>query len=215
MDALPCAMVATGHGLQVPADAAQFILIQRPYLIDAVGQAYAADVRRDYEELRPWLPPSAEHVLDIGAGMAGIDVLLYRHYGQVMLHLLDGTGVGKIKGGYAAAMQVYNSRSVAERFLAANGIPASHIRHWEPYQNHVIECDLLISLSSWGLHYPIAAYLETARRSLRPGGRLILDIRRQTDGEAELAAYFEPLAVLRDEAKFRRLVLAAGESAVR
>lgn len=41
--------------------------------------------------------------------------------------------------------------------------------------------DLVISLVSWGFHFPVSTYLDQVHDLLREGGRLILDLRKRKD----------------------------------
>ena len=38
--------------------------------------------------------------------------------------------------------------------------------------------DLILSLHSWGFHYPISVYLDSVIKVLAPNGKIIIDIRR-------------------------------------
>jgi len=50
---------------------------------------------------------------------------------------------------------------------------------------------MVISIASWGFHYPLSTYLDQVEQALAPGGRLILDLRRHQGQEQELAHRFE------------------------
>ena len=50
--------------------------------------------------------------------------------------------------------------------------------------------DVVISIISWGFHYPVSTYLEDVHEALVPGGVAILDIRNGTDGVAALRRRF-------------------------
>jgi SAM-dependent methyltransferase len=176
-------------------------LLRRP----AVRAAYSADLRRDFETIMPHLPQPCRQVLDIGCGIAGIDVLLHRHLdtGIETLHLLDKSAVARqIFYGFNATGAFYNSLSVARGVLSANGVPASRVRTLDATPDNGIPIegplDLIISILSWGFHYPVRTYLERAHALLRPGGRLILDVRKGQDGEALLERRFGRLQVALD-----------------
>lgn len=117
---------------------------------------YARVIERVYENIRPHLPPAAETILDIGCGMAGIQVYLRKHYPDAKLMLLDGDG-DETRNGWNATLGAFNSRSATEALLAANGIP--RIERWYDINTKErLEADLVISLASWGYHYPLATY---------------------------------------------------------
>jgi SAM-dependent methyltransferase len=178
----------------------------------AIDAAYTADMQRETATLLPFLPEPCANVLDIGCGIAGIDVLLYRHLGDRLrtLHLLDKSAVARnIFYGFGAAGAFYNSLPLARRVLVANGVPADRIRLIEATDANDVPVDtpldLVISIISWGFHYPVATYLEQVHARLRPGGRLILDVRKDQGGEAALAARFARVETVCDLGRAVRL----------
>ncbi len=178
----------------------------------AIDAAYAEDMRREAATLLPFLPEPCAQVLDIGCGIAGIDVLLHRHLGERLrvLHLLDRSSVApRIFYGFNAAGAYYNSLPLARRVLVDNGVPGDRIRLIEATDDNAIPIDttldLVISILSWGFHYPVATYLEQAHARLRPGGRLILDVRKDQGGEALLARRFARVDVVLDLGRAVRL----------
>jgi SAM-dependent methyltransferase len=192
--------------LVVPDAALAYIEMHRTHLRGDLKALYAEDVARDYEMIRPHLPARAAATLDIGSGMAGIDVLLWRHYGDPVVNLLDGTGQTEVRVLFQQSMSPYNSMSVARRLLEANGVPAERIVEWPPDPALSLPpCDLVVSLLSWGFHFPVATYLPLVERCLRPGGRVILDVRKDTDGLEALDARLAPVTVVDSNAKADRV----------
>ena len=59
----------------------------------AIKQLYIDDIEKEYFSIRGFLPENCSNVLDIGCGVAGIDVLLNEHYinNKVDFYLLDRT----------------------------------------------------------------------------------------------------------------------------
>jgi SAM-dependent methyltransferase len=171
----------------------------------AIRRRYAMEIDAELGQLRPHLPARCRGILDVGCGVAGIDAALYRYYAAdaPRLHLLDRTATaGRIYYGFHHAGAFYNSLHVARALLVANGVPTDRIHLIEAEPQFSIApdstVDLVVSLISWGFHYPVAAYLERVHALLAPGGRLILDVRGGTGGEAELRQRFqrvEPVAV--------------------
>ncbi|GAB4200535.1 MAG: hypothetical protein OHK0022_21740 [Roseiflexaceae bacterium] len=173
---------------------------------------YQADMQREYTTLCWALPPRCEAVLDIGCGVAGIDVLLQRHYaGQPLdFYLLDKTAVdSSVYYLFNPRGSFYNSLAVAADLLACNGIARKRIHLLEADEQGTLALerpvDLVISLLSWGFHYPVATYLARVTRLLRPGGALILDLRRDTDGLDQLQRAFVRIDVLEETGKYRRV----------
>jgi len=99
----------------------------------------------------------------------------------------------RIKRFYADA--IAREFSTIERYLPASadsvldigcGVAESNIHLVETTKDNLvnIRCgiDVVISLISWGFHYPVETCLDRVHEMLNPGGRLILDVRKQTGG---------------------------------
>lgn len=134
-----------------------------------VKRRYAAHVAEDYAWMAPHLPERVETILEIGCGMAALQVFLHERYPGARLELLDGDTVSNAGGaGYSTTPDVYNSRARTEELLAANGVTVS--RWYDIGTKDLLEADLIISMASWGYHYPLATY--------RTRGFHIVDLRR-------------------------------------
>ncbi|HEX5138920.1 MAG TPA: class I SAM-dependent methyltransferase [Planctomycetota bacterium] len=191
-----------------PLDAA--IALESQWRGGAVRRAFNRDMAREYAEIAPHLPRRAAAILDIGCGVGGIDVLLHRHYGSPRLYLADRTETsGEVYYGFSERGAFYNSLEATRRLLVANGVPESALRFrevGEPCRLDVPEgVDLAISLISWGFHYPVEVYADQVRALLRPGGRVILDARKGTDGRAQLEARFPRVTRISESRKKERL----------
>lgn len=166
--------------LNIPSSAAPYIYRHR----FNHRLAFAASVVADYHQLRRFLPTQAAVILDIGCGMAAIDVLLARHYPDAQLWLLDGDG-DEPRNGWNAELNAFSSRAVADELLAANGVSGQ--RWIDVNTPEPLKADLVISIASWGYHYPISTYDVTGyciadlRRVVEPPrGKLIADYPKRT-----------------------------------
>ncbi|MHC4638016.1 MAG: hypothetical protein ACYTBV_11015, partial [Planctomycetota bacterium] len=96
-----------------------------------VKELFTDDMRSEYDSMSQWLGGSCEKILDIGCGVAGIDVFLYRHYNcdkNIDFYLLDKTSVDeKVYYFFEKHGSFYNSLSVAEDILHGNGISREKI----------------------------------------------------------------------------------------
>lgn len=155
-----------------------------------LSKSYAQDLATEYETLVPALPAKVGRILDIGCGLAGIDVFLGRKYGEELeIHLLDREGISEIFYGFKSEGAFYNSLPLAKSLLALNGVQASRVHTHNADQAGFPKgqkFDLILSLISWGYHYPVKTYAADVAAALAPGGTLILDIRRGTTGKEEL-----------------------------
>lgn len=145
-------------------------------------------VEEDYFAMKNWLPEKVKDVLDIGCGNPPrIDVWLGNHYGaNTNIHLMDGEKrirpIGKEQVGYNKhGTQPWKSRHEAVLFLQ-DRLPNCKIYSYPANPSLLIPCDLIISRRAWGHHFPVKTYIALARASLRREGRIVVDIRRETDG---------------------------------
>ncbi len=172
---------------------------------------FSADMEREYDIIKEHLPSNLHNILDIGCGVAGIDIMIHAHNKNANFHLLDKTEVNsKVYYGLEKEAAYYNSLGIAKEMLVANGVESSHVFLQEVTGAPLFpgkKFDLIISLISWGFHYPISTYLDYALDALLPGGRLIIDVRKDTDGEALLEEKFGPLRIIYEAQKYRRLLV--------
>lgn len=116
---------------------------------------YLTELEAEWAILEPHLPQTVSSIVDIGCGLAGIDVYLKRRYPNAKLTLLDSDG-GKPQYGFKSVCRPYGNRRLAETLLAANATAADL---WLPAGYPDLICaDLIISLISWGFHYPLSTY---------------------------------------------------------
>lgn len=171
--------------LIIPDACVPFIRWQRTRFIqhrvpdpEDVKRGYAKWVAEDFAGMEPYLPARVDSILEIGCGMAAIQVFLKRKYPDAHLSLLDGTGENTVKfdgtdsdvgkGGWNETLEPYNSRAHTEMLLTANGVT---VDRWHDIgTTALLEADLILSMASLGYHYPLDTY--------RLCGFVICDLRR-------------------------------------
>jgi hypothetical protein len=178
-----------------------------------IAHLYALDMQHEFETFKHFLPQHVDAVLDIGCGLAGIDVHIYNHFAprQPHVYLLDKTQLdSQIHHGFEDTGSFYNSLESAEALLMSNGIPKTHIHSMDASHAGQIpfnrDFNVILSLLSWGFHYPIGTYLESAQAHLAPGGRLIVDVRKDRGGEQLLQSTFRHVQVIKEGRRSRRVV---------
>ena len=192
----------------------QTVQLESVFRSEKITSLYMADMEREYLNIKNHLPEICESIVDVGCGIAGINIFLNQHYKDkaVQFFLLDKSKVEdnvfylfKPKGAF------YNSLELAGDVLKANGIPQENIHLVEANDKNEMNIkqnvDLIISLISWGFHYPISTYLERAYELLNAEGRLIIDVRKNTDGEEALVRLFGNVEVI-DETDTRKRFVA-------
>ncbi len=180
---------------------------------ERVKRLYAQDMEQEYQSIRSVLPQVSSAVLDVGCGVAGIDVYIYRHYVRqsIDFYLLDRSQIDKrVYYLHTARGSFYNSLDVAHDLLTENGIPPDQIHLLEATDTYAInvytDIDLVVSLLSWGFHYPVQTYVDRVRNILSDDGVVILDVRKGTDGIQALQQRFSDLIVIRETVKYQRVV---------
>ncbi len=148
-------------------------------------------IEREFEHLNPFLPGEAPRVLDIGCGLAAMSVRIVRELGADgvdFLGLMDGKGDQELRRvGYSAETRPWFDVKLSLAFARANlpsGVKAVPVEP-DPAESWPA-ADLVVSFKSWGHHYPVSTYLDFVGRSLKPGGLLILDLRKGRSADEAL-----------------------------
>lgn len=167
-----------------------------------------ARVKRAREELNymlSWLPAKVTHFVDIGCGPGITSIMLARRL-KARVYLLDGNH-GTRQHGYHSGTMPWADVELTRK-IAVDNLEFSQYVIAEPDPDATYPCDFIMSLLSWGHHYPIDLYLPFALRSLSSEGRMILDLRRGRNGLAQLeAAGFRSLKIIAVTEKLDRHVL--------
>lgn len=166
-------------------------------------------VANDYAQLADSLPTDGvECVTDIGSGYGLIDLFLFRRYG-CHVQLVDIESSPERDHNFAARGAGYTSLDVARNFLRANGVPDDRIVTRNPNHQPLPErrSDLIVSLLSLAFHYPFDTYSGYIGANLKPGGTLVIDVRRKAKQDTSLLARFAERTVVKETAKYDRMVL--------
>jgi len=182
-----------------------------------VKKLFVDDMRKEFYSIEDYLPENCCSILDIGCGVAGIDVFLADYYDQTNLkiYLLDKTKTeNSIWYGFHSEGAFYNSLVVAKKLLTNNGIPSNRITSLEVNKQNEInidqKIDLIISLISWGFHYPVNTYVEKVYQLLNKNGVVILDIRNKTNGLDLMKEYFPTIHCIFNSTSFTRIAATKG-----
>jgi SAM-dependent methyltransferase len=195
-----------------------YLLLQRTHYREAIAQnpsftaagLYHDELAREFAAIKPFLPAAAANVLDIGCGLAGIDWFVDRHYGgNATIHLFDKDGTSEqIYYMFHEQAAYYCSLDLARTFLEGNGVAPERVVSHDASEKDFprrVRFDLVLSLISWGFHYPIGTYLKQVRKTLATGGVVIVDVRKGTGGERELATAIGQPQVVYEHPKYWRL----------
>jgi len=134
----------------IPDRCKHYFALQRPEVTD-----FVSSVEDDFKTLEAYLPENVNSILDIGCGMAGIDIPLKKRYPEASLNLLDSDGK-KCDYGWKTSCAPYNSREATDELLKENNVKVD--RWIEAGTQELLIFDLIISIISWGFHYPLSTY---------------------------------------------------------
>ena len=142
------------------------------------GTDYAFDTHSDWMQIAPFLPDKCRSIIDIGCGLAGIDVYLKRKYPDAHLTLVDSDGTTPVFG-YGVARNAYGDRALADELLAEHGVVADR---WLPADtDERLDADLVISILAWGFHFPLHTY--------QVSGYCIADLRNRFEPQRGLVIH--------------------------
>lgn len=224
----------TQFSIQLPDESVPYILYQRtqylkiphmsiisrlPYKLivwieskcrkKKIKRRFIEDMRKEFESISPYIPHRCGNILDIGCGLAGVDYFIYRNKEPEHMYLLDKDKVDtSIWYGYKQKGSAYNSMHILQLIMRQNNIPDTSYTLIDidrvPFPE--VSFDVIISLISWGFHYPIVTYIKEVKNTLSPQGVLIVDIRKDTDCEELLRSVFSNIEIIEERAKSKRLV---------
>jgi SAM-dependent methyltransferase len=143
----------------------------------ATIEAFEAKTERDFKTIKDWCPGRVDSILDIGCGLGSVNILIARYIYPLYINIIDGDGTEDKRTSFHENTKAWMDRKVTRDFIQRNVSPVCDVRDYPPDPSLTIESDLIISLKSWGHHYPVSMYLGLVQRSLRSGGRVIMDIR--------------------------------------
>ena len=178
-----------------------------------VATTFWSYILEDYEIIARYLPRSAKTVLDIGCGCAGIDAAIHvKGWNKNLKYfLIDKSQVSdKFTYGFSRRKRFYASLEVAREVLTCNGVEPSNIRLIDATSElpDISPVDVLLSMHSWGFHYPIEEYLIYACMMLDANGVAIIDVRESKNDLTPLQACFGRVERIQEHGLRTRVLLA-------
>jgi hypothetical protein len=173
--------------------------------------AYERNLLARMDNILTYLPSQVSTILDVGSGLGGIDVLLYRWFDrQSHITLLDGTEFSPTVTHHNIP---FNSRKVALNFLSDNGVQEKYAHFMEHDNLKPQPFDLIVSFRAWCFHIKPSTYLEFVRQCCHANTKLIIDLRKTPYWGEELARHFDGV-VIEDTEKYQRWALRIKQSSL-
>ena len=201
----------------VPESAIKYIKLQRTNYAksDNIKDDFIADIHTDFDTIKDYLPNTVNNILDIGCGVAGIDVLFDKYYNKPNIFLLDKTENKTVFYGFNPHGSFYNSLNISESMLTENGCDKDRVHLIEATDDFDINTppnlkfDIVMSFISWGFHYPIETYLPKVMDLLTDDGVVIIDLRNSARMKT-LETYFDDVQKICQKNKACRVICKRG-----
>ena len=177
-----------------------------------IAQLYYQDLSNDYQQVSPYLPAQVNSVVDVGAGLGGINIFLHERYKDQNphFHLLDKNQIDQsIYYFYEQTASAYCDFEATRIFLADNGLPEKQFTLVDLNNTAFpvgIKADLVISLLSWGYHYPLDTYLDEVTAMIVEDGSLVIDLRKDQDGVVKLMKTFSDVKLVDETFRHVRVI---------
>jgi len=125
--------------------------------------------------------PNDPVVIDIGSGIAVIDLLLQKYLNSGTFYLVDKNQF-EFKNGiyYSSNYPFYNNWDPVHDAIKSSQMPNEKFLIQDP-EDPWPESDCISSYYSWCFHYPKDTYWQKVKQSLKVGGKLIVDVRLVKD----------------------------------
>ena len=194
--------------LKMTDEMVEIMKLQRTGAVKAADpvHVFQKNLEEDFDMIAPHLPANVKNILDIGCGIGGIDLYLWRYY-RCGLSLMDKNEVEKeIKYGYRSETSAYNKLDLTREFLKMNGVDGE-VYAYEAHTGWKFPCrfDVILSLISCGFHYPVDTYLNMISDYLHPWGVVILDVRKHSGQIETLKRQFKNVHTIKDFEKHERV----------
>lgn len=200
--------------IKIPDEALPYLVLQRGVLDRYKANQtlwaaeYMAMLRAEYLLIEHWLPEKCAGVLDVGAGLGGIDILISRHYSnKPYIYLLDGR-IDEAE--VLVHRETFSRASVTGHFQSVNGVEKWGCIDAANPAPLVGTMDFVISTAAWCFHFAPETYLDYVQRACAPGATLIVDVRKhRADWFATLCSKFAHVDCILESFKFNTHVFRA------
>jgi SAM-dependent methyltransferase len=194
--------------VKFPPDILDFYQSKKPQIGGpAIAERARLRAELDFKELTPWLPSTIASYVNIGCGQGLLDVFMARTFTPSGALLIDG-GDAEKEVGFKESITPWTNIEHTKAILTWN-VPDAQFDFAEPNKPFDFDADIVLSLRSWGHHYPISTYLPSVKKALAAGGMLIVDIRKDTDGRKQLERDFKFVGIIGGSPKRDRMVFTA------
>lgn len=187
---------------------AQLVRLQRTWMkklaFDEVRKEYFKSCVLDFEFISSFFSEKTETILDIGAGVGGVSLLICKRFKKIRVDLLDKDKILPDPWyGFSKEPAAYNTKLGTQSFFALNRI--SNVAYYTEYPEKN-KYDFIFSRVSCGFHYPVQTYLKQIKRTLNKDGRLFLDVRKNKGEIDVLKKEFGKVEILNTQKTMHQII---------
>lgn len=180
--------------------------------LDRLLQHRIESVNHHADLILKYAPQSLRSILDIGCGLGLVDLVLYKRIHPAPdVYLLDKDNehgsFSSVSGGFHQRYVFTADLGVTRAIFLENGAQEEHVHFVEPDANAVgalQNIDLILSLTSWGFHYPIETYWEGVEKIMHEESVLFIDLRKSQNGFEFLKNKFDYHHIAKETDSFIR-----------
>jgi hypothetical protein len=124
--------------------------------------------------------PSGSTIIDIGSGNSVFDLLLHKYIPDSKFYLVDRNNfiTAKSNAKYPTRDNPcwLHSWNIVEDAIQSSNIDRSNFTFLDIDDDWNVEADMITSYMAWCMHFPKEEYWSRVLKSLKIGGRLLIDI---------------------------------------
>ena len=153
-----------------------------------------------------------DRILDVGCGLGLIDLVLYKRIHPAPdVYLVDKdaehASLSSVGGGFHKSYTFTADLDLTRTIFLQNGTKEKHVHFVEPDTKAVgalPNIDLILSITSWGFHYPIETYWEGVQKIMHEKSVLLIDVRKSQNGFEFLITKFSHQHIAKETDTFIR-----------
>ena len=224
------------HHFLINDEAFPYLAVQKGNLSDHLYDKnfwqvqYDRDIHNTLLNIEQFIPKDIDSVLDIGAGLGGINAAIKQKFSpddaDFCVGILDGEEYPAHVEKHA---KPFSSFQATKSFLTDNGVENIEFFEADKYNSDYIRnragklitlgysnrpyiapapFDLIVSFQAWCFHFPPDDYMHFVNDAIKPGRTvLILDVRAEKpEWVMQLVKAFGPFEVIHKRPKYSRMV---------
>ena len=147
--------------------------------IKKVESIYYNRMLEEFNEIKEEIEISNKSILSIGAGLGGLESILFSYFKQANFSIIERNYISKkiIYGWDSNNSEAYNILDLTYKFLITNGMPQNNFEIYDFDKKNlpIKKFDIIISLYSLDYHYNFNVYEDYFRKITTKNTKFIFD----------------------------------------